>query len=254
MSINFKLEQFEGPLDLLLFLLHKNKMNIYDIEITAITKQYMQYLGSLPQIELEQMSEFIVMASTLLVIKSRMLLPKMDNDEKEEDDPREELVRKLVEYKKFKYVSEKLDEMQSQSFTYCFRSREIVNDIKVPIEIDILDGVTLGKLYETYQQLIRQQKIGLKLKQNNIVTKILQKDIYSVNEKCNYISELLCTQNEITFYSLCYVDMPKIEFVVTFMGLLELIHKKCVIIEQFSFDGDIKISKGSNYETNRIRK
>ena len=106
MSISVKLEAFEGPLDLLLHLIDKNKLNIYDIPITLITDQYMEYINAMEEKDLEIMSEFLVMAATLIHIKSKMLLPKVEVEEDEEDyDPRQELVERLLEYKKFKYIS-----------------------------------------------------------------------------------------------------------------------------------------------------
>ncbi len=161
MAINFKLEDFEGPLDLLLFLLHKNKMNIYDIEISSITDQYMAYLESAEEVELDIMSDFIVMASTLILIKSRMLLPKPELVTDLEEDPRAELVRKLIEYKKIKYVSQELDARQADAEGYCFRNNEIFNDITLPkpTSEDVLAGLTLQELYKTYQQLIRNNNL-----------------------------------------------------------------------------------------------
>ncbi len=241
--MNFKLSQFEGPLDLLLFLLQKNQMSIYDIEITEITKQYMQYLDNAVQVELEQMSEFIVMAATLILIKSRTLLPKVEQEETEEEDPREELVQRLLEYKKFKYVSEQLDEMQNQSLIYCFRNYEIASDIEQPKPVvnEVLGGTTLGGLYETFQQLIKQQQMLAKRREKPLDSEILKKDVYSVAQKSSYILDLLKLENEVTFYSLCYIDMPKVEFIVTFMSLLELIHKRMVFIEQSKYFTDIII-------------
>ena len=105
MGINVKLQVFEGPLDLLLHLIDKNKVNIYDIPIAMITEQYMEYVNQMDKEDLNVVSEFLVMAATLLDIKSRMLLPKEVNEEGEEEDPRAELVEKLIEYKLFKYMS-----------------------------------------------------------------------------------------------------------------------------------------------------
>ena len=105
MGINVKLQVFEGPLDLLLHLIDKNKVNIYDIPIVMITEQYMEYVDQMDKEDLDVVSEFLVMAATLLDIKSRMLLPKEVNEDGEEEDPRSELVRQLLEYKLFKYMS-----------------------------------------------------------------------------------------------------------------------------------------------------
>ena len=114
MGISVKLEAFEGPLDLLLHLIDKNKINIYDIPIVQITEQYMDYIRQLNSRNLDVMSEFLVMASTLLRMKSEMLLPKVKNEEeeKEESDPRQELVRRILEYKMYKYISQELKEKQ----------------------------------------------------------------------------------------------------------------------------------------------
>ena len=108
MSIRVKLEAFEGPLDLLLHLIDKNKINIYDIPIVEITDQYLDYIKQMEEKNLEIMSEFLVMAATLINIKSRMLLPAVETEDEQDADPRQELVDKLLEYKMFKYVSEKL--------------------------------------------------------------------------------------------------------------------------------------------------
>ncbi len=159
MSVTFKLEDFEGPLDLLLYLLEKNKMSIYDIEISSITDQYLAYIETSNTLELEQMSEFIVMAATLLYIKSKMLLPKPPkNEELVEDDPREELIRKLLEYKKIKYVSHELNERQNLSTDYCFRNAESADEVELPQPSteDVLMDVTLEQLYETFQALLKQ--------------------------------------------------------------------------------------------------
>ena len=112
MGINVKLQVFEGPLDLLLHLIDKNKVNIYDIPIAMITEQYMEYVNQMDKEDLNVVSEFLVMAATLLDIKSRMLLPKEVNEEGEEEDPRADLVEKLLEYKLFKYMSYELKDRQ----------------------------------------------------------------------------------------------------------------------------------------------
>ncbi|MEG2774828.1 MAG: segregation/condensation protein A, partial [Acetivibrio sp.] len=112
MSISVKLEAFEGPLDLLLHLIDKNKVNIYDIPIAMITEQYLEYIAAMKTKDMDIMSEFLVMAATLLNIKSRMLLPKDETQEEEEEDPRKELVERLLEYKMYKYISYELKDRQ----------------------------------------------------------------------------------------------------------------------------------------------
>lgn len=122
MGIPVKLQVFEGPLDLLLHLIEKNKVNIYDIPIVEITDQYMEYIHAMEREDLNIMSEFMVMAATLISIKCRMLLPREVNEEGEEEDPREELVRQLLEYKMYKYMSYELRTVwlrQQEMYTNC---------------------------------------------------------------------------------------------------------------------------------------
>lgn len=235
MSVTFKLEDFEGPLDLLLHLLEKNKMSICDIEISSITDQYMQYLNDSTSVELEPMTEFIVMAATLLYIKSKMLLPKHKKEEDQsEEDPREELIRKLLEYKKIKYVSSELDERQNLSTDYCFRNTEMHHHIEMPkpTQENILEGITLQDLYETFQGLLRQKQIITKQKEKKIDSSILKKDTYTIEEKSIYLLNLLEINGSISFFELCAHHTPKVELIVTFMAILELVHKKQIKIMQ----------------------
>ncbi|MEG1741768.1 MAG: segregation/condensation protein A, partial [Acetivibrio sp.] len=121
MSISVKLEAFEGPLDLLLHLIDKNKVNIYDIPIAMITEQYLEYIAAMKTKDMDIMSEFLVMAATLLNIKSRMLLPKDETQEEEEEDPRKELVERLLEYKMYKYISYELKDRQEDASKVLFK-------------------------------------------------------------------------------------------------------------------------------------
>ena len=247
MSVTFKLQDFEGPLDLLLHLIEKNKMSIYDIEISSITDQYMAYLEDAKEVEMEQMSEFIVMAATLLYIKSRMLLPKHPKVIDEEEDPREELVRKLIEYKKVKYVSEQLSACQVDTDYYCFRNRAAHLDLPdtEPDYSNVLDRLTLKQLYDTFEELMKQKQWENKNKsQHKIDHNILKKDTYTIEQKSIYITNLIALNGQTTFFTICSKDMPKIELIVTFMALLELIHKRQVMITQEHPKGDIIIVGG----------
>lgn len=248
-TVTFKLQDFEGPLDLLLYLIEKNKMNIYDIEISSITDQYMEYLEAASEVELDQMSDFIVMAATLLYIKSRMLLPKPNKvGEELEEDPREELVRKLLEYKKVKYVSEKLSECQGESMQYCFRNKMAqleIPDAPIPYE-NILENVSLKLLYDTFEQLMKQKEWDRKQQdERKIDQSILKKDTYTIEQKSIYIRELVALKGETTFYSICHSEMPKVELIVTFMALLELIHKKEIYVIQETPTSDILIKEAA---------
>lgn len=256
MTVTFKLQDFEGPLDLLLHLIEKNKMSIYDIEISSITDQYMAYLEAAEEVEMDQMSDFIVMAATLLYIKSRMLLPKpVKQEDGMEEDPREELVRKLLEYKKVKYVSEQLSACQVDSDRYCFRNKMANLDIPES-EMDyshVLDDLTLKQLYDTFEILMKQKEWEKKEEQK-IDHNILKKDTYTIEQKSIYIKNLIILHGQTTFYTICQGNLPKMELIVTFMALLELIHKREVRIKQENPNGDILILEGDTYEEDESRK
>ena len=148
MGIAVKLQAFEGPLDLLLHLIEKNKVSIYDIPIAEITDQYMAYLHEMKKQDLGVMSEFLLMAATLLDIKSRMLLPKEVNEEGEEEDPRQELVQQLLEYKMYKYISYELKERRQDAAQVLYHKQDLPEEVKAykqPVSTEeLLAGVTLS--------------------------------------------------------------------------------------------------------------
>ena len=162
MAISVKLNVFEGPLDLLLHLIDKNKIDIYDIPIVEITDQYMEYLHSMEKEDLGIMSEFLVMAATLLDIKCKMLLPKEINEEGEEEDPRAELVQKLLEYKMYKYMSYELRDRLGDAAGVYYRKQELPDEVKQytpPADPqELLRGLTLEKMNAIYRALIRRQE------------------------------------------------------------------------------------------------
>ncbi|MCD3283552.1 segregation/condensation protein A, partial [Clostridium botulinum C/D] len=152
MSLNIKIENFEGPFDLLLHLIKKNEMDIYNIRIYEITTQYLKYLNSMKELDLEVTSEFIVIAATLLEIKSKMLLPKQETEENEDDDedPRKELINKLLEYKKFKQIANFLKQREENMGFMYSKKPEIIEDIPKDNNNDILKGLTILKLFNVY--------------------------------------------------------------------------------------------------------
>ena len=162
MSIVVKLEVFEGPLDLLLHLIDKNKVNIYDIPIVIITEQYLAYVKEMEKQDLDIVSEFLVMAATLLDIKSKMLLPHVVNEEGEIVDPRQELVEQLLEYKKFKYISEELKGRQKEAEKHLFREATIPEEVlayQEPVEIEkLLSDITLVRLHTIFQEVLQRQE------------------------------------------------------------------------------------------------
>ena len=161
MGIPVKLQVFEGPLDLLLHLIDKNKIDIYDIPIVEITNQYMEYIREMEKQDLNVMSEFLLMAATLLDIKCRMLLPKEVNEEGEEEDPRAELVEQLLQYKMYKYMSYELKDRQVEGERLLYREPQIPDEVMnyvEPVDLDrLLDGLTLQKLNIIFKEVIRKQ-------------------------------------------------------------------------------------------------
>ena len=143
-TITYKLEHFEGPLDLLLHLIEKNKVDIYDIPIVEITAQYLEYVRNMEREDLNIVSEFLVMAATLLDIKAKMLLPKEVNEEGEEEDPRQELVEQLLQYKMYKYMSYELRDRQVDGEKLFYKGATIPDEVKEyeePVNLDtLLDG------------------------------------------------------------------------------------------------------------------
>ena len=162
MELQYKLESFEGPLDLLLHLIEKNKVNIYDIPIAKITDQYMDYVSHMEEKDLDLVSEFLVMAAELLDIKARMLLPKEENEEEEESDPRAELVARLLEYKAFRIRSEELKELEQDAERILFKEPTIPREVEryeQPVDLDrLLDGVTLTQLKKIFESVMKRQQ------------------------------------------------------------------------------------------------
>ena len=154
MDMTVKLQVFEGPLDLLLHLLEKNKVNIYDIPIVEITAQYMEYIAEMKRQDLDVLSELLVMAATLIDIKSRMLLPSDPNSEEEEEDPRAELVQQLLEYKMYKCMAYELKDRQMDAQRVMFKEPTIPDEVlayEEPLDIEeLVSDVTLAKLNDIF--------------------------------------------------------------------------------------------------------
>ena len=162
MAISVKLEAFEGPLDLLLHLIEKNKIDIYDIPIVEITAQYLDYIKQMQREDMNVMSEFLVMAATLIDIKCKMLLPKEVNEDGEEEDPRAELVQKLLEYKMYKYMSFELRDRQVDAERNMYREQRLPKEVEAyrqPIDYEELIGdMNLNKLHEIFKSIVKKQE------------------------------------------------------------------------------------------------
>ena len=171
MGISYKLENFEGPLDLLLHLIEKNKVSIYDIPIVLITQQYLDYVSRMEEENLDIVSEFLVMAATLIDIKSRMLLPVEESEEEDEEDPRAELVRRLLEYKTYKYMAMELVEREQDAMRHLFKEPTIPREVakyEPPVDLDsLLDGMTLAKLQKIFDSVMKRKEAALERLRKN---------------------------------------------------------------------------------------
>ena len=243
MGIPVKLQVFEGPLDLLLHLIDKNKVNIYDIPIVEITEQYLEYIRQMEQEDLNIMSEFMVMAATLIDIKCRMLLPKEINEEGEEEDPRAELVQQLLEYKMYKYMSFELRERMNEAARTFYKKSSIpeeVLDYEQPVDTDgILDGLTLERLNAIFQSIMKRQDDKI----DPIRSKFgkIEKEEVSLPEKLDFVEHYAREHKKFSFRDLLEKQCSKTEVVVTFLAILELMKSGVIQIRQEHIFDDIEI-------------
>ena len=249
MAISVKLEVFEGPLDLLLHLIDRNKIDIYDIPIVEITEQYLDYIKKMETEDMNIMSEFLVMAATLIEIKCRMLLPKEVNEEGEEEDPRAELVQKLLEYKMYKYMSFELRDRQVDAARNLYREQKLPEEVaayRQPINYEELMGdMTLTKLQEIFKSIVRKQedKIDpIRSKYGNI-----EKEEVDMEAKMLYVEAYAREHRSFSFRKLLEKQTGKMEIIVTFLIILELMKTGKITISQESIFDDIMIT--SNYES-----
>lgn len=244
MGIDVKLQTFEGPLDLLLHLLEKNKMNILDIPIVEITDQYMEYLHEMQKNDLNVMSEFIVMAATLLDIKAKMLLPPEVSEEGEEMDPRQELVEKLLEYKMYRYMSYELRDRQLDAGRAFYKEPTIPEEVKnyeQPVDLEALLGdLTLAKLHAVFNDMMRRQEDRIdpiRSKYGNI-----EKEEINLSEKMQFVRDYANSHRRFSFRSLLKKQGSKMEIVVTFLVMLELIKTGKICVEQEELFEDITVT------------
>ncbi len=232
-----KIENFEGPLDLLCHLIEINKMNIYDIQINEITDQYIQYLNQMEEMNLEIASEFVVMASTLLYLKSKKLLPKQE--EEEEELTEEELIRRIIEYKKFKEISKVLKQNFMQNGNRYYKGQENIELPKQKLEKDY-DNTVIPNIYS---DLIERNRAKINQNAKNI-EKIALVENYTVASKVKEMFKVLVKQKRFVFNKLFSLKKHnKQEVVTAFSGLLEMSRRKKVETTQEELFGDITVEK-----------
>lgn len=237
MKYSVQLKVYEGPLDLLYDLITKHKIDIKDISIIEITKQYLAYLDMLEEFDLEIASEFITMASKLLQIKSRYLLYKQRDDENEED-PRLELMEKLVEYKKFKNATEDLKNNVTYIEDVFYRKKEeVVIDEKLDLET-----ISIEAIVKILPHIMKVDKEELEEIKDDKLNKIVKTRIISVEEKMQYVRDIIKEKEDIKFTNLIS-NYEKDEIIATFLSVLELIKTNEVIVVQDLFFDDILIKR-----------
>ena len=232
-----KTEGFEVPLDLLCHLIDINKMDIYDINISEITDQYIQYLNNMEKLNLEIASEFLVMASTLLYIKSKKLLPKQE--EQEEEITEEELIQRIIEYKKFKEISKKLKENYIEYSKRIFKKTQEIELPKKKLEKSYDKEI----IPQTYKNIINKnaQKINKNAKN---IEKIAIVENYTVASKVKEMIRVLIKQRRFVFNKMFSIKQHnKQEVVTAFSGLLELSRRNKVQTNQEELFGDIEVEK-----------
>jgi len=240
MSYKVKLEIFEGPLDLLLYLIKKNELDIYDIPIASITEQYLEYLELMRMLDLNIAGEFLVMAATLIHIKSKMLLPTEEKEvlPEEEDDPREELVKRLLEYKRFKEAASVLQNLEGQR-------KEMFTKVGV-VEPDVSGQQFFeASLFDLITALTRVLKDVPKDVFQEIV-----KDEFTVEQKIHDLLHMLVTEPVLYLSSLFKNARHKTEIIATFLAVLELIRLKEILVVQKQRFGEIEVVRN---EKHRLR-
>ena len=234
---SIKTQNFEGPLDLLCHLIDKNKMDIYDINLSEITDQYIDYIKQMEEMNLDVTSEFLVMSSTLLYLKSKHLLPKAQEDEEEITE--EELIRRIIEYKKYKEITKKLKE---NFLIYSKRFFKMQEEIKLPKQV-IEEEYTPNMIPEIYKGLLQKNTDKINENASNI-EKIAITETYSVGNTVKEMYRALVKFKKFTFNKLFSVKKrSKTEVVTAFSGLLEMSRRNKVVTEQEELFGDIEVEK-----------
>jgi len=234
----FKLDDFEGPLDLLLFLVRKNEVNIYDIPIASITEQYLEILSLAAAVDLDELTEFYQLAATLLHIKSRTLLPSQED---EEEDPRQELVERLIEYQKFKRLAELMAE-QEQPSEWIWERKKKQPVLPFDANDDFWEKIEVWDLLTTFSRIMKG------LSPERVI------DLYeevSVSEKVALVYELLETRESFLFTDLVTRPDSMLDIVCAFLAILELVKGRKIVLEQSRLFGDIRVRGRQGQEDGR---
>ena len=234
---NLLIGDFEGPLDLLLHLIKKSKMEIFDINICEITNQYIKYIDEMSDLNLDVASEYLVMAAELIEMKSRKLLPKMyaDEEEVEEENPEEVLKKRLIEYKKYKESTDVFRNLEANRSSYYTKAPESLKQYSME-KLENDGSVGVFDLLDAFQKLLERQQLNKPLN-----TKIARKEL-SVKERIVKIRDILSVKKKVNFIEL-FDDFSKSYVVVTFLSVLEMAKSKEIVIKQDSNFSDIYLER-----------
>ena len=237
MQLNVKLPAFEGPLALLLHLINKNKVDIYDIPIAEITDQYLAYIADMEEVDLDLMSDFLLMAATLLDIKARMLLPEPEQEEEEEEDPRAELVARLIEYRKYKLLSGELRDIAVGSEQLVFRAECLPREVaeyKPPVDLDnLLVGVDLLKLKQIFEDVLKQHAEREEQKKKGVGR--ITHEVIPIETGIRNVKRMVKRAKRQSFRKLFKGRKSRDEVIVTFLAVLELLKA-----------GDLRLTEGED--------
>jgi len=243
-KITYKLDVFEGPLDLLLHLIEKHKINIYDIPIVTITEQFLDYMSRIEQDDPEKISSFIVMAAMLLRIKSKMLLPTKDDGE-ENIDPRDELVARLLEYQRFRMLSQELKDRQIGASYVLYRTKQIpeeVSDFREEPNLDLLlKGVTLARLTEVFEEVMRRSEEKIDPIRSRFGK--IEREPVSLAERMQELENRLVIGKKVSFAKLLGQERTKGNIIMTFLAVLELMKRGSICAVQEHIFGEIQVEK-----------
>ncbi len=244
MELKVALPVFDGPLDLLLHLIEKNKINIFDIPIVEVTDQYLTYVRAMQTEDLGVMSEFMVMAAELIAIKCKMLLPPEVDEEGEEIDPRDELVEQLLEYKMYKYMSyelrDRMDEAVKSFYKKDTTPKEVLSYRPEVDTSELLQDLTLKKLHEIFDSVIRRQENKLDPIRSNFGT--IKKEEVRLEDKLLEVAQYAKQKKNFSFRDLLLKQHGRMQTIVTFLALLELMKYGIVEVSQSETEGDIEIA------------
>ena len=232
MNIEIKINEFEGPLDLLLHLIKESKMDILDLKIEVITDQYLDYINKMEEMNLDIASSYLVMAAELMEIKSKMLLPRHEEEEEEEENPKEQLVNRLIEYQKYKDLTTEFKELEEERHQIFTKAPENIKNYLENAKVVNNSEVTLDDLIDAFKKFLDRQK-----EKQPLITKVTKKEM-SVEERRVSIKKVLKERKKINFLEL--FDVFNKEYViVTFLAILEMARLNELLITQEKNFGDI---------------